>query len=143
MASLVYGNVGRKRLPLVFLPLKLYKMMYFAFVLFTCVYLMFAVNRLMDDVLPTTAMFFLTIAFGVGGMVHVVRDYLSAREELGTQLSTFAVENASCYSEDDRRVVERSLRLWFGDLDAFNMLVRSQVHDHVIQAIGSPWHPYI
>jgi len=139
MAALVVSS-EKSEMPLVFLPLKLYKLAYglSLFVAVACI--ASSISNAVGQAVPGASDVGLLCIAAPLVLTHTVRQYFKDRVELERQLQNFAVMEAACASEDDRLVVFRALRRWFGDLRTFDELVRTQVRTHIVEAIGSELH---
>jgi len=130
--------------PLVFLPLRLYKLTYVVNVFFSVARMAYAINNATGRIIPAALMMGLWCFVAPLVLTYSLRQYLIDRAELENQLQAFSVQSAACADEEDRAVVYQALRSWFGDLSDFDNLVRTQVRAHIVANIGSSAHvPFV
>mmetsp|Transcript_118076 Transcript_118076/g.329143 ORF Transcript_118076/g.329143 Transcript_118076/m.329143 type:complete len:574 (+) Transcript_118076:81-1802(+) len=140
MAAMTTSS-NQAALPMVFLPVKLYKMAYCLFLFVALGRMLYAINNVTGRVLPAASfMGLMCIILAPLLLTNSVRQYYRDRMELEKQLQVFSVDDAACCFEDDRAVIYEALREWFGDTHTFDELVRTQVRAHIIEAIGSKVH---
>lgn len=87
-------------------------------------------------------------------IAHKMRRYVRQRKALAKQISDFSVRDASCFSEDDRVLVEAAISSWFSrsrrkstvvgiadsreqGLDNFDRYVRTELKDSIMTHAGS------
>merc|ERR1712232_413905 len=113
------GNCPQS-LPLIFLPIKLYKFASCGWALEASVFAIYNCNRLIGGIIPTTLLVPLVILIALHFAANSIQEYLHDRSKLSQQLCEFSAESAACFDEDDRELVNASVENWFGSLEAFN-----------------------
>lgn len=136
----MFASSKQAALPLVVLPLKLYKLEYGLLLFLALACAAASAKNLLGQVIPAAGAAGLLCVLAFMSLAHAARRYVRDRVELDARLRAFSVDNVACASEEDRAMVTGALQSWFGEPDAFNELVRTRVRAHVAAAIGSEVH---
>eukprot|EP00928_Gymnodinium_smaydae_P004286 TRINITY_DN11478_c0_g1_i1.p1 TRINITY_DN11478_c0_g1~~TRINITY_DN11478_c0_g1_i1.p1 ORF type:complete len:517 (+),score=57.59 TRINITY_DN11478_c0_g1_i1:49-1599(+) len=138
MATLVHVHRDKELLPLTFLPLKLQFVAIGGWLvwMFNCsCFAAITMTGLSVQFLPM-----MTCSVSMAFVAPVVQKYIAQRNQLSTQLLSFKVSDATCTVEDDRALVLRTLKAWFGNLERFDEHVHTVVQGVVTSRIGSKVH---